>query len=91
MRRATRSASTLHTPGTNDRDIDKIACLGDAMRACLKMDADLKSKADVLMSLKGVGLRAACFLMATCRNQGSWTRPRSPSWSGLPRSTGIVA
>ena len=36
----------------------------DAMTDCLKANADLKSKADVLMSLKGIGLRTACFLMA---------------------------
>ena len=36
----------------------------DAMTACLTANADLKSKADVLMSLKGIGLRTACFLMA---------------------------
>jgi transposase len=36
----------------------------DAMTACLKTDAALKSKADVLMSLKGIGLRTACFLIA---------------------------
>lgn len=36
----------------------------DAMADCLKANADLKSKADVLMSLKGIGLRTACFLIA---------------------------
>lgn len=36
----------------------------DAMTACLTANADLKSKADVLMSLKGIGLRTACFLIA---------------------------
>ena len=36
----------------------------EAMTACLKADAVLKSKADVLMSLKGIGLRTACFLIA---------------------------
>ena len=36
----------------------------DAMTACLKTDAALKSKAAVLMSLKGIGLRTACFLIA---------------------------
>ena len=39
-------------------------CVVDAMTACLKTDADLRRKADVLMSLKGIGLRTACFLMA---------------------------
>jgi transposase len=36
----------------------------DAMKDCLKTDAFLKSKAEVLMSLKGIGLRTACFLIA---------------------------
>lgn len=36
----------------------------EAMTVCLKADATLKSKADVLMSLKGIGLRTACFLIA---------------------------
>jgi transposase len=35
------------------------------MTACLQSeDAELSSKADVLMSLKGIGLHTACFLMA---------------------------
>lgn len=36
----------------------------DAMRACLKADPVLTQKATVLMSLKGIGLRTACFLLA---------------------------
>lgn len=36
----------------------------DAMEACLKSDKDLAGKAHVLMSLKGIGLRTACFLIA---------------------------
>ncbi|WP_457585553.1 IS110 family RNA-guided transposase [Ensifer canadensis] len=36
----------------------------DEMTACLKSDAGLQSKIDVLMSLKGIGVRTACFLMA---------------------------
>ncbi|KQV34375.1 transposase [Rhizobium sp. Root268] len=36
----------------------------EAMTACLKADATLKSRADVLMSFKGIGLRTACFLIA---------------------------
>ena len=36
----------------------------DAMTACLASDAGLSAKADVLMSLKGIGLRTACFLLA---------------------------
>jgi len=36
----------------------------DAMEACLKADPQLARKADILMSLKGIGLRTACFLLA---------------------------
>jgi transposase len=36
----------------------------DEMTACLKADPDLGKKAEVLMSLKGIGLRTACFLLA---------------------------
>lgn len=36
----------------------------EAMTACLEAHAALKSKADVLMSLKGIGLRTAYFLIA---------------------------
>lgn len=36
----------------------------DAMTACLASDADLSAKAEVMMSLKGIGMRTACFLLA---------------------------
>lgn len=36
----------------------------DAMQVCIRRDEDLSLKAKVLMSLKGIGLRTACFLMA---------------------------
>jgi transposase len=36
----------------------------DAMETCLKADKDLAAKAKVLTSLKGIGLRTACFLIA---------------------------
>lgn len=36
----------------------------DAMTECLKADPELGRKAEVLMSLKGIGLRTACFLLA---------------------------
>lgn len=35
----------------------------DEMDACLGSDAELSSRADVLMSLKGIGLRTACVLL----------------------------
>ena len=36
----------------------------DEMTACIENDAELAAKAEVLMSLKGIGLRTACFLLA---------------------------
>lgn len=36
----------------------------EAMEACLKSDKDLAEKAAVLTSLKGIGLKTACFLIA---------------------------
>lgn len=34
------------------------------MELCLKADTELAAKAEVLMSLKGIGMRTACFLLA---------------------------
>ncbi|MFS8049670.1 IS110 family transposase [Rhizobium sp. BR 314] len=42
----------------------------DAMEACLTSDKDLAGKAHVLMSLKGIGLRTACFLIAGLMDKG---------------------
>lgn len=36
----------------------------DDMTACVETDAELAAKAEVLMTLKGIGLRTACFLLA---------------------------
>ncbi len=36
----------------------------DAMTLCLSADAELGRKAEVLMSLTGIGLRTACFILA---------------------------
>jgi transposase len=44
--------------------LDQRQSVVDEMTACLTSDADLSGKADVLMSLKGIGLRTACFLIA---------------------------
>ncbi len=43
---------------------DQRQAVVDKMAACIEADADLAGKAEVLMSLKGVGLRTACFLLA---------------------------
>jgi transposase len=44
--------------------IEQRQCVVDAMEACLKSDEALIAEAKVLMSLKGIGLRTACFLIA---------------------------
>jgi transposase len=67
-----REKLTRHTDGRTRAWIEGSLCflieqrqsVVNAMAACLKADAALTSKADVLMSLKGVGLRTACFLIA---------------------------
>ncbi|KQM35746.1 transposase [Rhizobium sp. Root564] len=43
----------------------------DAMTACLEVDDTLSEKAVVLMQLKGIGLRTACFLLAGLPELGS--------------------
>lgn len=43
---------------------DQRQAVVDEMTACIEADADLAAKAEVLMSLKGIGLRTACFLLA---------------------------
>ncbi|MRN67103.1 transposase [Brucella sp. 10RB9213] len=44
--------------------LDQCQTVVDAMTACLKADTDLGRKAEVLMSLKGISLRTACFILA---------------------------
>jgi transposase len=44
--------------------LDQRQAVVDEMVACLGSDAELANKAGVLMSLKGIGLRTACFLLA---------------------------
>ncbi|MBO0664575.1 IS110 family transposase [Jiella sp. MQZ9-1] len=55
--------------------LDQRQAVIDEMTACLKADVELGKKAKVLMSLKGIGLRTACFLLAGlpelgCMNKG---------------------
>lgn len=44
--------------------LDQRQSVVDEMTACLKSDKQLSNKAGVLMSLKGIGLRTACFILA---------------------------
>lgn len=65
----------------------------DAMTACLKANAELKSKADVLMSLKGIGLRTACFLMAGLPELGLMDKAQIAKLVGvapLNRDSGLM-
>ncbi|MDE1158251.1 MAG: IS110 family transposase [Neorhizobium sp.] len=43
---------------------DQRQAVVDEMIACLEADAELSARAAVLMQLKGIGLRTACFLLA---------------------------
>lgn len=44
--------------------LDQRQAVVDEMTICLQSDPELGKKAEVLMSLKGIGLRTACFLLA---------------------------
>lgn len=44
--------------------LDQRQAVLNAMKACLERDPALRQKAETLMSLKGIGLRTACFLLA---------------------------
>lgn len=70
--------------------LDQRQSVVDEMTACLRSDNVLSKKADVLMSLKGIGLRTACFLLAGLPELGSMGRRRSPSWSAWRRSIATV-
>lgn len=50
---------------------DQRQAVVDAMTACLEGDDALSARAGVLMQLKGIGLRTACFLLAGLPELGS--------------------
>ncbi len=50
---------------------DQRQAVVDEMTACLEADATLSQRAAVLMQLKGIGLRTACFLLAGLPELGS--------------------
>jgi transposase len=60
----------------------------DAMTDCLKANADIKSEADVLMSLKGIGLRTACFLIAGLPELGLMDKAQIQAGRGCPAQSG---
>jgi transposase len=51
--------------------LDQRQAVVEAMTACLEADKALSGKAAVMMSLKGIGLRTACFLLAGLPELGS--------------------
>lgn len=65
----------------------------EEMTACLKADAELSNKAGVLMSLKGIGLRTACFLLAGLPELGLMDKGRIAKLVGvapLNRDSGLM-
>lgn len=55
----------------------------NAMEACLASDADLNLKAKVLMSLKGIGLRTACILIAGLPELGTMNKAQIAKLVGV--------
>ncbi|KJS20392.1 MAG: transposase [Hoeflea sp. BRH_c9] len=55
----------------------------EAMEACLACDEDLNLKVKVLMSLKGIGLRTACVLMAGLPELGTMNKAQIAKLVGV--------
>ncbi|WP_252866845.1 transposase [Brucella sp. 09RB8471] len=70
--------------------LDQRQTVVDAMTACLKADADLGRKAEVLMSLKGSACERPASSWPTCRNWGISTKDKLPSWLALRRLIAIA-
>lgn len=73
--------------------LDQRQAVVDEMTACLKLDADLSGKADLLMSLKGIGLRTACFLIAALPELGLMDKGQIAKLVGvapLNRDSGLM-
>lgn len=63
------------------------------MDLCIKSDPDLAERAEVLMSLKGIGLRTACFLLADLPELGTLTKGQIAKLVGvapLNRDSGLM-
>ena len=63
------------------------------MQLCIKSDPDLAKKAEVLMSLKGIGLKTACFLLADLPELGTLTKGQIAKLVGvapLNRDSGLM-
>ncbi|MCV6547949.1 MAG: IS110 family transposase [Cohaesibacter sp.] len=64
-----------------------------AMEACLASDKELKQQADILMSLKGIGMRTACFLLADLPELGELNKAQGAKLVGvapLNRDSGLM-
>ena len=64
-----------------------------AMEACLASDRKLKQQADILMSLKGIGMRTACFLLADLPELGELNKAQVAKLVGvapLNRDSGLM-
>lgn len=73
--------------------LDQRQAVVDEMTACLKSDAELGKKAEVLMSLKGIGLRTACFLLAGLPELGLMNKGQIAKLVGvapLNRDSGLM-
>lgn len=55
----------------------------DAMEACLASDDTLSRKAAILMSLKGIGMRTACFLLAGLPELGTMDKGQVAKMVGV--------
>lgn len=65
----------------------------DDMELCISSDPNLALKANVLMSLKGIGLRTACFLLADLPELGSLSKGQVAKLVGvapLNRDSGLM-
>ncbi|WP_205927206.1 IS110 family transposase [Rhizobium sp. P32RR-XVIII] len=73
--------------------LDQRQAIVEEMTACLKADQQLGKKAEVLMSLKGIGLRTACFLLAGLPELGLMDKAKIAKLVGvapLNRDSGLM-
>lgn len=72
---------------------DQRHAVTEDMQLCIKSDPDLAKKAEVLMSLKGIGLKTACFLLADLPELGTLTKGQIAKLVGvapLNRDSGLM-
>ncbi|SDU47688.1 IS110 family transposase [Stappia sp. ES.058] len=72
---------------------DQRQAVTEDMQLCIESDPDLAKKAEVLMSLKGIGLKTACFLLADLPELGTLTKGQIAKLVGvapLNRDSGLM-